>query len=75
MPWLSIKVKILITVLIPFTRLRPVIILITPLSLYIILRTAVIYLTLITLILLLKMLVYDLDNLRAYSHPIKQQVE
>ena len=64
--------KILIIVLIPSARLGLVVILVVLLSLYIILRTAVIYLTLIALILLFKMLVYNLDNLRAYSHPIKQ---
>jgi len=47
---LSVKAKTLITVLIPFARLGPIIILITEPSLYIILRTAVIYPTLITLI-------------------------
>ena len=48
MPQLSIKVKILITVLIPFTRPGPVVILAIAPSLYIILRIAVIYSTLIT---------------------------
>jgi len=50
MPRLSVKVKILITVLIPFARLGPIIILVIVPSLYVILRTAVIYPTLITLI-------------------------
>ena len=47
---LSVKAKILITVLIPSIRPGPVIILVTAPSLHIILRIAVIYLTLITLI-------------------------
>ena len=47
MPQLSIKVKTLITVLIPSTRLGPVIILIAASSLNILLKTVVIYLTLI----------------------------
>jgi len=50
MPRLSVKVKILITVLIPSAILEPIIILVIAPSLYIILRIAVIYLTLITLI-------------------------
>ena len=50
MPWLSAKVKTLITVFMPFARLGPIIILVAAPSLYVILRTAVIYLTLITLI-------------------------
>ena len=50
MPRLSIKAKTLITVLIPSTRLGPIITLIIKPSLYIILRIAVIYLTVITLI-------------------------
>jgi hypothetical protein len=50
MPRLSVKVKILITVLIPSARLGPVIILVIEPSLHIILRIVVIYPTLITLI-------------------------
>ena len=50
MPRLSVKAKILITVLIPSIRLGPVIMLVIELSLYIILRIVVICLTLITLI-------------------------
>ena len=50
MPRLSVKAKILITVLIPSARLRPVIISVTAPSLHIILRIAVICLTLITFI-------------------------
>jgi len=50
MPRLSVKAKTLITVLIPFARLGPVIILVIKPSLHIILRIAVIYPTLITLI-------------------------
>jgi len=47
---LSVKAKILITVLIPSARPGPVIILVIKPSLYVILRTAVICPTLITLI-------------------------
>ena len=50
MPWLSAKVKTLITVFMPFARLGPIIILVAAPSLYVILRIAVIYPTLITLI-------------------------
>jgi len=50
MPRLSVKAKTLITVLIPFIRLGPIIILVAEPSLYVILRIIVIYLTLITLI-------------------------
>jgi len=50
MPRLSVKAKILITILIPSARLGPVIILVIKLSLYIILRIVVICLTLIILI-------------------------
>jgi len=50
MPRLSVKAKILITILIPSIRLGPIIILVIALSLYIILTIVVIYLTLITLI-------------------------
>jgi len=50
MPRLSVKAKILITILISSARLGPIIILVTEPSLYIILRIAVIYLTLITFI-------------------------
>ena len=50
MPRLSAKAKTLITVLIPSTRLGPIIILVVEPSLYIILRIVVIYPTLITLI-------------------------
>ena len=50
MPRLSVKAKILITVLIPSIRLGPIVISVVAPSLYIILRTAVIYPTLITLI-------------------------
>ena len=50
MPRLSVKAKILITILIPSARLGPVIVLVIEPSLYVILRIVVIYLTLITLI-------------------------